>query len=50
MKGATTYIPDAGGSSKTGYKLTIGFSYYQWLAIEIVTGTNKNDVLVLQSN
>ena len=47
MSGATTYIPDSGGASKNGYKFKLGFSYYQWLAVEIITGTGKNDVLVL---
>ena len=47
MSGSTTYMPDSGGSSRQGYKLKIGFSGYSWLGVEIITGTDKNDVLVL---
>lgn len=50
MSGTATYMPDSGGSSRTGYKLKLGYSGKQWLAVEIVTGTNKNDVLVIQVN
>lgn len=50
MLGTTTYIPDSGGVSRNGYKLRIGFQNYQWLAVEIITNTDKNDVLVMQIN
>lgn len=50
MSGTTTYIPDSGGVSRNGYKLRIGFQNYQWIAAEIVTNTDKNDVLVVQVN
>lgn len=33
MKGATTYTPDVGGTSKNGYKLKLGFQIYSWLAV-----------------
>ena len=33
MSGTTTYIPDGGGASKSGYKLKVGFTGYQWLAV-----------------
>jgi hypothetical protein len=50
LNGATTYTPDSGGSPLNGYKLTIGYTNYQWLGIELVTNTGKNDVLILQIN
>lgn len=50
MSGITTYMPDSGGSSRAGYKLKIGYTGKQWLAVEMVTDNNKNDVLVMQVN
>ena len=48
MKGPTTYNPDAGGTVKNGYKMRIGYTNKQWLGVEIITGTTKNDVLIIQ--
>ena len=48
MSGATTYIPDTGGTSKQGYKLRLGYQGNSWLGVEIVTGTDKNDVIILE--
>lgn len=48
MTGSTTYSPDKGGASQTGYRLKIGYSYKQWLGIEFVTSVNQNDVLIMQ--
>ncbi len=33
MNGATTYNPDSGGQTLNGYKLTLGFYGYSWLAV-----------------
>jgi len=33
MSGSTTYSPDRGGSTQTGYQLKIGYSYKPWLGI-----------------
>jgi hypothetical protein len=33
MKGATTYNPDSGGQTVNGYKLTLGFVAYSWIAV-----------------
>ena len=33
MLGSQTYTPDSGGISRSGYKLRLGYSYYQWLAV-----------------
>lgn len=50
MSGSTTYTPDSGGVTRNGYKLRIGFTNFQWIAAEIITNTDKNDVLVVQVN
>lgn len=33
MSGQTTYTPDAGGASRSGYNLRVGFTNNQWLGI-----------------
>lgn len=33
MNGATSYNPDSGGQTRNGYKLTLGFYGYSWLAV-----------------
>ena len=50
MTGTTIYIPDSGGLSRNGYKMTVGYTGKQWLGVQIVTSTDKNDVLIFQLN
>lgn len=48
MSGSSTYTPDAGGATRSGYNLRIGYMNHQWIGVQIITGTNKNDVLIVQ--
>jgi hypothetical protein len=33
MTGSVSYIPDNGGGTQNGYKLTLGYSGSSWLAV-----------------
>jgi hypothetical protein len=48
MGGPTTYIPDTGGSSQSGYLLTIGFVGQSWLGVQFVNPGGNSDFLALQ--
>jgi hypothetical protein len=48
MSGSAPYIPDAGGSSQTGYTLTIGYVGQSWLGVEFVNSGANSDFIVLK--
>jgi len=49
MLGTTTYNPDSGGATLSGYQLRIGYTGHSWIAVEF-PDTPRSDVLVVTAN
>lgn len=47
LAGGTTFMPDAGGVTQSGYTINLGFTGCSWIAAELITPAGNTDVLVV---